>query len=160
MKKPDTKGSQLHLKHTGKESHLLKEIMLTHLSMLSTIPRIAGMPAARFGLFRTIAVSPEPLGPMEIARRLGVNAAAITRQLNDMETEHLIVRTGDPKDARRSYVKLTKEGRRVFEDIHRRMHEFEALLRTTLNEAEIATAVKVLTQLRETLAEFSEKRRS
>jgi DNA-binding MarR family transcriptional regulator len=154
MKKTDPKPQPPNLKHTGKESHLFKELMLTHLAMQNSFPRLSGMPTARFSLLRTIAVScPEQLAPMEIARRLGINAAAITRQLNDMEFEGLIQRVSDPKDARRSYAQLTDKGRSLFEQLHSRIHKFENSLRSTLNETDIAITIKVLNQLRETLAE-------
>ena len=159
MKQTDHTARQVHLDHTGNESHLLKELMFTHLALLNYFPKIAKMPTARFALVRMIALSDsQPIGPMEIARRLGVNAAAITRRLKEMEDEQLITRVADPEDARRSYVELTEHGRAVFEGIHQRVHGFEALLRSSLSEAEIATAVKVLAQLRESLTDFSERK--
>jgi DNA-binding MarR family transcriptional regulator len=153
MNPPIPKSPPPLLQHSGRESHLFKEIMLTSHGMQMVIPRLTGMPVARFTLLRLIALSqPESLGPMELARRLGVNAAAITRQLADMERVGLIERLGDPEDARRSRVQLTRGGFAAFEQIHARMHHFEASLRASLSEEEIATAVHVLTVLRETFS--------
>lgn len=153
MSKSNPQSHSAHLAHSGSESHLFKEIMQTSHGMQTVVPRLTGMPLARFTLLRIIAVSqPEVLGPMELARRLGVNAAAITRQLAEMERDGLIERLGDPKDARRSQVLLTRGGCAAIERLHTRMHHFEASLRASLSEEEIATAVHVLTVLRESFA--------
>ena len=72
--------SELH--HEGDESHLLKEIMRTHQALLNVFSREVGMPAARLSLMRLLAICHhEKLGVMQIARRLGIDAAAVTRQV-------------------------------------------------------------------------------
>jgi DNA-binding MarR family transcriptional regulator len=152
MKKHPLAPDFLELPHSGQESHLFREIMLTYQAMMSQFSRSLGMNAARFGLLRTIARNPgEAIGPMEIARRLGINASAVTRQIKDLEKERLLIRQDDPQDARRSAVVLTAAGRAKFLEIHKRVHEFEAALALKLSRQELAVAEKVLGQVREAL---------
>jgi DNA-binding MarR family transcriptional regulator len=140
-------GSELH--HKGDESHLLKEIMRTHQALLNVFSREVGMPAARLSLMRLLAISNhEKLGVMQIARQLGIDAAAVTRQVKGMGADGLIERFADPRDARRSFVRLTPEGLRLFQQLHERAHEFEKSLTTVVRREEIATTVRVLSQLR------------
>ncbi len=137
------------LHHKGDEPHLLREVMRVHQILLSVFSRQVGMPASRLALMRLLAVChSEDIGIMDIARRMGVNAAAVTRQVKEMESEGLVDRAADARDGRRSYVRLTPEGLRIFEQLHERAHEFERELGSLVNGEDIATAVRVLSQLR------------
>ncbi len=143
-------GHELH--HKGDEPHLLREVMRVHQVLLNVFSRQVGMPASRLALMRLIAAChSEDIGIMEIARRLAVNAAAVTRLVKEMESEGLVDRTADARDGRRSYVRLSSEGFRVFEQIHERAHEFERELGSFVSSEDMATAVRVLSQLREAL---------
>ena len=135
--------------HKGDESHLLREIMRAHKALLNVFSRQVGMPASRVALMRLLSENRfDNIGVMEIARFLGVNAAAVTRQVKEMESEELVDRVADTRDGRRSYVRLTSEGLRVFEQLHERAHQFEQELGSLINSEDIATAVRVLSQLR------------
>ena len=60
--------------------------MRTHQALLNVFSREVGMPAARLSLMRILAIGyHEKLGIMQIARRLGIDAAAVTRQVQAME---------------------------------------------------------------------------
>ena len=106
------------------------------------------MPASRFALMRLLAGAEAGVGVMDLARQLGVNAAAVTRQVQDLERERLVRRRADPRDGRRSYVSLSPKGRRLFGQIHDRSHEFERSLSSVLGAEEMAVATAVLTKLR------------
>lgn len=143
-------GHELH--HEGDEPHLLREVMRVHQVLLNVFSRQVGMPASRLALMRLIAAChSEDIGIMEIARRLAVNAAAVTRLVKEMESEGLVDRIADARDGRRSYVRLSSEGLRVFEQIHERAHEFERELGSLVSSEDMGTAVRVLSQLREAL---------
>lgn len=143
-------GQELH--HKGDEPHLLREVMRVHQALLNVFSRQVGMPASRLALMRLIAVShSEDIGIMEIARRLAVNAAAVTRLVKEMESEGLVDRIADTRDGRRSYIKLSPEGFRVFEQIHKRAHEFEQEVGSLVSSDDMTTAVRVLSRLREAL---------
>jgi DNA-binding MarR family transcriptional regulator len=143
------------LLHQGGETHLLKEIMQTHQALVNVFSREVGMPAARLSLMRLLAVCRhEKLGTMQISRRLGIDAAAVTRQVKEMATAGLIERLADPGDGRRSIVRLTPLGLRVFQQIHARAHEFEKSLSTIVTQEDIATTVRVLSQLQKALLQM------
>ena len=154
MKDRTAPNKPLGLIHAGDESHLLREVMRTHQALLNVFSREVGMPAARLALLRLLAIAhPEGIGVMEMARRLGVNAAAITRQVKAMEATRLVVRRADAKDKRRSWVKFTAKGLRTFEQIHQRAHVFERSLNAVAGEEEIAAATQVLLKVRTAIEE-------
>ena len=115
---------------------------------MSAFARQTGMPASRFALMRLLALSQSDIGLADLARQLGINPAAVTRQVQELEAEHLVKRRADPKDGRRSYVRLSPKGRRQFEEIHERSHELERSLSSTLGTEEMAAAAKTLANLR------------
>jgi DNA-binding MarR family transcriptional regulator len=137
------------LRHKGDEPHLLREIVRTHQVLMNAFSRKVGMPASQFALMRLLAVSGEELGVMEIARRLGVNPAAITRQVQVMEKDGLLRRRADPRDGRRSSVRLSPKGFKLFEAMHERTHELESNLSAIISPDEMKAAAEVLTKLRE-----------
>ena len=142
----------LDLHHAGDEPHLLREIMRTQQAALNVFSRQVGMPAARLALMRFLAIRhPESVGIMEIARQLGINAAAVTRQVKVMESERLVERSADDRDGRRSYVNLTADGLRIFEQLHERAHAFEQALSTAVSDEDMAATVRVLVHVRAAL---------
>jgi DNA-binding MarR family transcriptional regulator len=136
------------LRHRGDEPHLLREIVRTHQVLVARFAREAGMPASRFLLMRLLAITEKDVGVMDLARRLGINAAAVTRQVKEMQDEGLIRRRADPQDGRRNYVSLSPKGRKLFAAIHDRNHEFERSLSSVISAEEMAAAAAVLTKLR------------
>jgi DNA-binding MarR family transcriptional regulator len=140
------------LHHTGDEPHLLREIMRTYQAALNVFSRQVGMPAAQLALMRLLAIGhPETVGIMEIARQLGINAAAVTRQVKAMESERLIERCADARDGRRSHVNLTADGLRIFQHVHERAHAFEQALGAAVSTEDMAAAVRVLVHVRAAL---------
>jgi DNA-binding MarR family transcriptional regulator len=134
--------------HRGDEPHLLREVLRTYQVLMAGFSRKTGMPAARFALMRLLAVGASNVGVMDLARRLGVNAAAVTRQVKELERERLVRRRADPKDGRRSHVNLSPKGQRLFAEIHERTHELERSLSSVLGTEEMGRAAMVLTKLR------------
>lgn len=140
------------LHHTGDEPHLLREIMRTQQALLSVFSRQVGMPASRLVLMRLLAICrPEAVGIMWIARQLGINAAAVTRQVKAMESEGLVERSADAGDGRRNHVKLTADGQRVFLEVHERAHAFEQALSNAISAEDMAATVRVLGHVRTAL---------
>jgi DNA-binding MarR family transcriptional regulator len=134
--------------HRGDEPHLLREVIRTYQVLMAGVSREIGMPASRLALMRLLAVTEGDSGVMELARHLGVNASAVTRQVQELEHEGLVRRRADPRDGRRNYVRLTPKGQRLFEKVHERSHELERLLSSVLGAEEMHSAALVLTKLR------------
>jgi len=140
------------LHHAGDEPHLLREIMRTQQAVINVFSRQVGMPAARLALMRLLAsCHPQAVGIMWIARQLGVNAAAVTRQVKAMENERLVERRPDARDGRRIQVKLTADGANLFLQLHERAHTLERALGTAVSAEDLAAAVRVLGQVRAVL---------
>lgn len=139
--------------HKGGEPHLIFEIMRTYHALINVLSHKVGMPFSRLKLLRELAIaSPGEMGILEIARRLHVNGAAITRQIKEMEGLGLVARMPDILDGRRCQVKLTAKGRDLFEHIHQRQHEFESYFASgEVTLEELQTAAKVLFRLRTVL---------
>jgi DNA-binding MarR family transcriptional regulator len=151
MNEPGNKDSG-GLPHRGDETHLVREVLRTYQALMAGISCETGMPASRFALMRLLAVTDADLGVMDLARQLGINAAAVTRQVKDLERERLVRRHAEPRDARRSYVRLSPKGRRLFAKIHERTHAFERALASVIGTDESAVATAVLAKLRACLA--------
>jgi len=103
---------------------------------------------------RLLATAPEPVGVMDLARGLGVNAAAVTRQIQEMEAQGLVERLDDPQDGRRSRLCLSPRGMQLFKALHERSHALETAFAAAVGPDKVRTAVEVLTQLREFLEAF------
>jgi DNA-binding MarR family transcriptional regulator len=145
-------GRVLDLHHTGDEPHLIREIMRAYQAVLNVFSRQVGMPAAQLALMRLLAIChPEAVGIMQIARQLGINPAAVTRQVKAMESERLVERSADARDGRRSHINLTDDGLRIFQQLHERAHAFEQALGTAVSAEDMAAAVRVLVHIRAAL---------
>jgi DNA-binding MarR family transcriptional regulator len=134
--------------HRGDEPHLLREVVRTYQVLMAGFSRKTGMPASRFALMRLLAFAEGDVGVMDLARQLDINAAAVTRQVQDLQREGLVRRRADAKDGRRSYVSLSARGRKLFEQIHERTHNLEQALSSVLGAEEMRSAALVLTKLR------------
>ena len=135
--------------HQQDDAHLLREVMRTHQALLAVFSREVGMSASRLALMRLLAVTPHgAMGVMEIARHLGVDAAAVTRQVQEMEKEQLVLRQADARDRRRTGVRLSAKGRKIFESLHDRSHKLERSLTSVVTPEEIQVAAKVLAAMR------------
>lgn len=136
------------MRHTGDEPHLLRDIVRTHQVLMAGFSRSVGMTSSRFALMRLLVGTDRDVGVTDLARQLGINTAAVTRQVKEMEKERLVRRHADAKDGRRTYVKLSAKGLKLFEDVHIRTHELERTLSSVINKEEMAATVDVLARLR------------
>ncbi len=140
------------LRHTGDEPHLFREIIRTQQAVLNVFSRQVGAPAGRLTLMRLLATcNPEAVGIMWIARQLGINAAAVSRQVKAMENEGLVERCADAMDGRRSYIRLNADGFMVFQRLHERAHAFERSLGGAVSAEDMAATIRVLVHVRAAL---------
>jgi DNA-binding MarR family transcriptional regulator len=137
-----------HLRHRGDEPHLLRDIVRTHQVLMAGFSRRTGMPSARFAVMRLLANANRDVGTMDLARQLGVNAAAVTRQIQEMASEGLVMRRPDLRDKRRHCLKLSPKGLALFGRIHDRTHALEDQLSTVITAKEAAATCQTLAKLR------------
>jgi DNA-binding MarR family transcriptional regulator len=132
------------------EPHLIQETVRTYQVLIAGISRAIGMSASRFALMRLLAELDvdADVGVMDLARQVGINAAAVTRQVQELEREQLLRRRADPQDGRRSYVRLSPKGRRLLDRILAFSHEFEHSLSAVLSADEMTSAARTLRKLR------------
>ncbi len=123
--------------------------MRTSQAMVAVFAQEVGMPASRLALLRLLAIiHPSPAGVVALARELGVDGAAVTRSIKQLEADRLVTVRADPADGRRKRVTLTANGLRTFERLHDRGHQLEESLAGDVSQADVATAVRVLGRLR------------
>ncbi len=147
----DLQGMRKH----GDEPHLLRDLYRTSQALFNNLSRIVGISASKLALLRLLAIDlPQGAGTMELARRLGVNAAAVSRLIKEMEEQKWFRCRPDPSDRRRSQVSLSAKGQRLFLQIHERVHEFESSMQQKLTPQDIETAIKVLSEIRDTVEQF------
>lgn len=134
--------------HQGGEPHLIQEIIRTYQVLIAEITQRTGMKSSRFALMRVLVDADADVGVMEIARQLGINAAAVTRQVQELESERLVRRRADPNDGRRTCIRLSPKGRKLMDELLQCSHEFERLLSSALSAEEMANAAIALNKLR------------
>lgn len=85
----------------------------------------------------------------DIAERLGVNAPAITEQIDRLEAEHYLERCANPDDKRSTLVKLTEKGRARAYEVADERQERAAEFCAALSEEEKDTLISLLDKLLE-----------
>ena len=134
--------------HARHESPLFRELMRTHQAVGSTFVRCVGEPAGRLALMPLLAAFPGRFGTNELARRLGVDPAAITRQLKELEAEGLVTRSAHSTDRRRTTVALTRAGMEVSRGIHGYGRAYEQALAAEVSKRDVESAIRVLQAMR------------
>lgn len=85
----------------------------------------------------------------DIAEQLGVNAPAITEQIDRLEAEHYLERCANPDDKRSTLVKLTEKGRARAYEVADERRERAAAFCAALSEEEKDTLITLLDKLLE-----------
>ncbi len=138
--------------------HLLRELFLTYRLFGRRLAAGMGVSTAQFELLRELALADGRSTASGLAGRLGVDKAAVTRLIADLETGGLVGREQDAADGRRRPVVLTPAGRRLMVDFHTRMHERESALLGVLEPSDIETAMRVLETIRDVMAAQAPRR--
>lgn len=127
--------------------------MRTQQALIQHFSRELHTPASRLVLMRVLALAhPQGIGTNGIARRLGVNAAAVTRHIKELEAEGLVTRLAAEHDARLRHVVLSPAGLEFFQMLHAKSHALEAQACTGLTEEDLKTCIAVLSAIRENVA--------
>jgi DNA-binding MarR family transcriptional regulator len=135
---------------TPREDQLLRELFQIHHILINHFSREVGIAPARLKLLHEFLHSTdEGFGICDLAKRLSVTPALVTRQVQDLEKDGLIIRKADKRDGRRSRVSLSSKGYEEIRRLHERAHEFGHALLVSLSDKDIATATRVLMDIRE-----------
>lgn len=94
-------------------SEALREVLtLTQLARAALAERL-GMPLTNVEAVEHVAMAQgagEPIGPVELSRRLGVTSAAGTQSVNRLVAEGHMTRGPHPRDGRRQILNVTDSG--------------------------------------------------
>ncbi len=110
--------------------------------------RETGMSRSRLHMLASLR-SADEMTQSTLQELLGVDGAAITRQVKQLEVMGLVVRRPDPEDHRFTLVMLTPPGRKLADGAVRKRDTFEARLSTLLNAKDVQQLTKTLDKLRE-----------
>jgi DNA-binding MarR family transcriptional regulator len=109
-----------------------------------------GMSRARWAILNRLSRE-ESLTQAMLAQLLHVDAAAITRQVKQLEAEGLITRWSAPEDNRFTVAALTAQGRAFVERIRSERDEFERIVTTGLSAEDIDQMRQSLLRIRRNL---------
>lgn len=162
-----TQDVQDHLAHlitAGTEGHdiahhetLPLPVLLLHLyrDLLRFYERRLGMSQSRVMLLHELMHTGE-INQTELAQRLGIETALLTRFAKQMEASGLLRRRVDPRDNRFTLVMLTPVGLQVFQDMMVYSREFEAQLVEGLSNDEEANIRRSLIHIQEKFSHLQE----
>ena len=109
---------------------ILHHLSHTYHEIAAAFERHMGMSRARWAVLNRLSREGS-LTQARLAQMLHVDAAAITRQVKQLETEGLVTRWAAPEDNRFTVVALTEAGRAFVETQRARRDEFERIVTTT-----------------------------
>ncbi|MDI2132645.1 MarR family winged helix-turn-helix transcriptional regulator [Yinghuangia seranimata] len=114
-----------------------------------------GISNAEWEVLRTLVVAGRPyrLGPGELARSLGLTAAAVTHRVDRMVTDGLVTRSRDENNRVRVIIELTDAGREMWDLVVREAARFEAGLLQDLGSGERAALADGLRRMLERVEE-------
>lgn len=92
------------------------------------------------------------LSPTELANRLRVEPATVSRVLNRMEKSELVTRKRNPEDARSFKVYLTDRGRSLQEPVSSSWNQIEAQMLEGLTRDEQVSLRRSLARVRDNLS--------
>ena len=140
---------------TGSDS-ILHHIGHTYHELTASFERFMGMSRARWAILSRLSRQ-ESLTQAALARVLHVDAAAITRQVKQLEAEGLVTRWAAPEDNRFTVVALTAQGRDFVEKLRSERDRFEQIATRGLHVEEIEQMRRCLIHMRRNLETLSQE---
>jgi DNA-binding MarR family transcriptional regulator len=128
----------------------LHHVAKTYHAVTSEFERFMGMSRARWVMLRLLSEQ-TPLTQADLAHHLGVDAAAVTRQVKQLEREGLVTRRPVPEDNRYTQVALSEAGLRYVAVKRPQRDQFEARVLAGLPPEEIAQLLQTLARIRRNL---------
>ena len=135
------------------EETVLQQITRTYYELLPAFERHMGVTRARWHLLKQL-FSEAQLSQTALQQRAGVDGAAVTRQMKQLEEAGIVTRWVDPRDNRFTLVALTTEGRQLVARLMERRALFEAHVMAGIDPSEIAIIQRGLRRVRANLAAF------
>ncbi len=137
----------------GTHLSLLQQLSRTYYDLLTPFERYMGMSRARWHMLSMLSRA-DQLSQAQLSQQLRVDAAAITRQVKQLEEDGLVTRKADPQDNRFTLVELTPHGHTLVEGLRNRRDLFEQQATAGLQPEEVATVERCLAHIRDNMAMF------
>ena len=135
---------------------LLHHLSHTYHEIASAFERHMGMSRARWAVLNRLSREGS-VTQARLSQMLHVDAAAITRQVKQLEAEGLVTRWSAPEDNRYTVVALTDPGRSFVETQRARRDEFEHIVTTGLSPDDLEHMRHCLLHTRRNLAMLSDE---
>lgn len=100
-----------------------------------------------FVILRLLNQSQTPLTSGEIAKKMNVTSARISRALNYLEGKNYIIRIKDDKDARKVLVTITSEGRVALKQREKEVHNTIQPCLDNLTREELKQLIELVNKL-------------
>ena len=117
--------------------------------------RHVGMSQARRQLLAVLAEERE-VSHAALAKRLGVDGAAVTRLVKSLESQGAVSRRLDPDDNRFTLASLTEAGEDLVADLHSAHQQYQAHLLAGINQVEQEAVVRVLERVRRNIEQVQQ----
>lgn len=127
---------------------LVQELARTYHEVGVAFERETGMSRSRLHLLASLRGGDE-LSQAALQNLLGVDGAAITRQVKQLEGDGLVIRRANPEDHRFTLVALTPQGKKVADGVVRKRDAFEAKLGSVINSKDVGQLMKSFEKLRD-----------
>ncbi len=88
----------------------LREVLTLTALARTVLARRLGLSVHDVEAMEQVMLAGEPLGPVELSRRLGVTSAAATQSVHRLQAAGHVVRTPHPDDRRRQVLEVTPSG--------------------------------------------------
>jgi len=130
------------------DESLVQALARTHHEVGVALEREAGMSRSRLHVLASLRGG-EELTQSTLQQLLGVDGAAITRQVKQMEVDGLVQRRSHPDDHRFTLVCLTAQGKRVADAVVRKRDSFEARLTAAASARDVTSMTRTMEKLRD-----------
>ena len=132
----------------------LREVLTLTALARTVLARRLGLSVHDVEAMEHVMLAGEPLGPVELSRRLGVTSAAATQSVHRLQGAGHVVRTPHPADRRRQVLQVTPSGAaHVFSELGPLL-ALTARAGDGLSEAERAGVERYLGRIADAYREF------
>ena len=126
---------------------------ITQVRVHERLLRLAGVRLDRAGatLLFKLSTKGESLRVTDLAETLGVDTPTVTRKVQQLERDGMVVRQSDPDDRRASRIGLTPAGRRTIERVRRARRDWLDRLLQGWNDDDLSDLADLLSRFAENL---------
>ncbi len=126
---------------------------ITQVRLHERLLRLAGLRLDRAGatLLYKLFVQGDSLRVTDLAEILGVDTPTVTRKVQQLERDGMVVRQSDPDDRRASRIRLTPAGRRTIERVRRARRAWLEQLFQEWDDDDLSTLADLLCRFAESL---------